>query len=73
MDLLISLAYSAATSKTLDEPLPTGIGLMVPPPDDPHACPERFDEMSKDEVCGTRSRILDHLSYKLSQRCVRLS
>ena len=33
VDLLVSLAHSAATEQVLDDPLPTGLGLRVPVPD----------------------------------------
>lgn len=33
MDLLVSIAYTAAADQALDEPLPTGMGLRVPVPD----------------------------------------
>jgi ubiquitin-conjugating enzyme E2 Q len=32
VDLLLSLTYSAAAEGVLDEPLPNGMGLRVPPP-----------------------------------------
>ncbi|GLB36141.1 putative ubiquitin-conjugating enzyme family protein [Lyophyllum shimeji] len=33
VDLLLSIAHTAATEQVLDEPFPTGLGLRVPPPD----------------------------------------
>ncbi|KIK53259.1 hypothetical protein GYMLUDRAFT_49424 [Collybiopsis luxurians FD-317 M1] len=33
VDLLVSITYSAALEGALDEPLPIGMGLRVPPPD----------------------------------------
>ncbi|KAJ7323662.1 hypothetical protein DFH08DRAFT_969210 [Mycena albidolilacea] len=33
VDLLVSLCYSAAAERVLDEPLPKGMALRVPPPD----------------------------------------
>lgn len=33
VDLLVSLAHSAAAEQVLDDPLPTGLGLRVPLPD----------------------------------------
>ncbi|KAF8078632.1 hypothetical protein FPV67DRAFT_1604087 [Lyophyllum atratum] len=33
VDLLVSIAHSAATEQVINEPLPIGLGLRVPPPD----------------------------------------
>jgi ubiquitin-conjugating enzyme E2 Q len=37
VDLLVSIAYTAAADQVLDEPLPIGMGLRVPVPD-PKRC-----------------------------------
>jgi ubiquitin-conjugating enzyme E2 Q len=33
VDLLVSIAYTAAAEKVIDDPLPKGMGLRVPVPD----------------------------------------
>ena len=35
VDLLVSLAYVSASDGAMDEPLPVGLGLRVPPPSNP--------------------------------------
>ncbi|KAJ3740793.1 hypothetical protein DFH05DRAFT_1528585 [Lentinula detonsa] len=39
VDLLVSITHAAAAENVLDEPLPIGMGLRVPPPDTPKDIP----------------------------------
>ncbi|KIJ62454.1 hypothetical protein HYDPIDRAFT_30416 [Hydnomerulius pinastri MD-312] len=66
VDLLVSLAYTAAADQVLDEPLPRGMGLLVPRPagsviqvDDGGLC--QFDSLSVQEMRSAIVMLLNSL------------
>lgn len=50
MDLLVSLAYIAAASRSHEGPFPVGMGLMVPKPDIKDGPLVEFDTLGTNEV-----------------------
>ncbi|KAI0795943.1 hypothetical protein C8Q75DRAFT_846922 [Abortiporus biennis] len=65
VDLLVSLAYCAAADGALDDPLPIGLGLMVPAPY--AATPAiggplvEFDSLDKPSMCKSITEMLNTL------------
>ncbi|KAK7678999.1 hypothetical protein QCA50_017943 [Cerrena zonata] len=61
VDLLVSFAYIAAAEKSLRDPLPTGMGLMVPDITDMKKPAVDFDQLSKDVMQRTIVYLLNTL------------
>ncbi|OSX62557.1 hypothetical protein POSPLADRAFT_1046024 [Postia placenta MAD-698-R-SB12] len=65
VDLLASLAYSAASAKVLDDPLPVGMGLRVPSPDVTSPAELdglcEFDRLTRQQMCTSIAMLLDEL------------
>ncbi|KAL6306618.1 hypothetical protein BKA93DRAFT_773860 [Sparassis latifolia] len=65
IDLLVSLAYTSAAEGSLDEPLPSGMGLRVSlasmgPSSDPDGLCD-FDTLSRPQMCSVIVNLMDTL------------
>lgn len=60
VDLLVSLTYVAAAEQVLDEPLPHGLSLKVPDPNDKYSMRD-FDSLAVSEMRIAIVQLIDTL------------